>query len=311
LGQRPLFGRSGGAENGPGHCAVDLQETCRVLEVGGLRLLRAASGWPRRSRWPGCRGTARGRWDYHVPPTAAGSCSRPDPGAVDRPGGDQAGHRGQVAIGGQFRGGFERSPDGLLGRIQQLVDLLVISEMRGGIGCRRQGRAGADHSQRQVVVEMGIHARQRELDRFDPRHGPPGHQRPSRQRHRRRSAGGTGRGEVQVRERHIQLGHKRRVGEEALASWLSTCRVTSRYIRLKHASPSAAGSAAAIASIRAIAPATETTGASGAGRAADMAVTIRSPSSPPHQTLPSRPSPALPNAPGAAEADVWPNRGDA
>ena len=38
-------------------------------------------------------------------------------------------------------------------------------------------------------------------------------------------------------------------------SWLFTCRVTSRYMRLKQASPSAAGSAAAIASIRAIAPA--------------------------------------------------------
>jgi hypothetical protein len=57
-------------------------------------------------------------------------------------------------------------------------------------------------------------------------------------------------------------------------SWLFTCRVTSRYMRLKHASPSAAGSAAAIASIRAIAPATETTGASGTGSAPDMAVTI-------------------------------------
>ena len=45
-------------------------------------------------------------------------------------------------------------------------------------------------------------------------------------------------------------------------SWLFTCRVTSRYMRLKHASPSAAESAAAIASMRAIAPATETTGAS-------------------------------------------------
>ncbi len=64
-------------------------------------------------------------------------------------------------------------------------------------------------------------------------------------------------------------------------SWLFTCRVTSRYMRLKQASPSAAGSAAAIASIRVIAPATEVTGASVAGRAADMAVTIRSAGSQP------------------------------
>ena len=59
-------------------------------------------------------------------------------------------------------------------------------------------------------------------------------------------------------------------------SWLFTCRVTSRYMRLKHARPSAAGSAAAIASIRVIAPATEVTGASGADRAVDIGVTIRS-----------------------------------
>ena len=74
-------------------------------------------------------------------------------------------------------------------------------------------------------------------------------------------------------------------------SWLFTCRVTSRYMRLKHASPSAAGSAAAIASIRAIAPATETAGASGTGSAPDMAVTIGSPSSPRTKTPPSRPRP--------------------
>ena len=75
-------------------------------------------------------------------------------------------------------------------------------------------------------------------------------------------------------------------------SWLFTCRVTSRYMRLKHASPSAAGSAAAIASIRAIAPATETAGASGTGSASDMAVTIRSPSPLRTKTLPSRPRPS-------------------
>src|SRR5215472_16904288 len=57
-------------------------------------------------------------------------------------------------------------------------------------------------------------------------------------------------------------------------------------MRLKHASPSPAGSAAPIASMRAIAPGTEVTGASGGlgaaggapgvGSAADMAVTITS-----------------------------------
>ena len=60
--------------------------------------------------------------------------------------------------------------------------------------------------------------------------------------------------------------------------WVSealTCLVTSRYMRLKQASPSAAGSAAAIASIRAMASATDTTGASGTGKASDMAITLR------------------------------------
>jgi hypothetical protein len=49
-------------------------------------------------------------------------------------------------------------------------------------------------------------------------------------------------------------------------------------MRLKHATPSAAGSAASIASIRAIASATEATGASGTGAVIDMAVTIGRPS---------------------------------
>jgi len=54
-------------------------------------------------------------------------------------------------------------------------------------------------------------------------------------------------------------------------SWLFTCVVTSRYMRLKHASPSVTGSAASIACMRAIAAATEVTGPSGAGIVADMA----------------------------------------
>jgi hypothetical protein len=89
--------------------------------------------------------------------------------------------------------------------------------MRAGPGRGRQGRAGADHRDRQVVVEVGVHARQRELDRLDPRHGALLDQRPPRQRLRRRGASSAGGGEVQVRERHIQLGHERRVSEEALA----------------------------------------------------------------------------------------------
>jgi len=47
------------------------------------------------------------------------------------------------------------------------------------------------------------------------------HQRPPRQRHCRRGAGGAGGvgggGEVQVGERYVQLSHERRIGEKALA----------------------------------------------------------------------------------------------
>ena len=52
------------------------------------------------------------------------------------------------------------------------------------------------------------------------------------------------------------------------------CLVASRYIRLKHARPSAAGSAAPVASMRAITSATVVTGTRGAGSPADIAVTI-------------------------------------
>src|SRR6185437_6921788 len=60
--------------------------------------------------------------------------------------------------------------------------------------------------------------------------------------------------------------------------WLFICWITARYMRLKQATPSVAGSAASIASIRAMASATEATGASGTGAATDMEVTIRRPS---------------------------------
>ena len=59
---------------------------------------------------------------------------------------------------------------------------------------------------------------------------------------------------------------------------LFTSWITARYMRLKHATPSAAGSAVSIASIRAMASATEATGVSGTDAAIDMAVTIGRPS---------------------------------
>ena len=40
----------------------------------------------------------------------------------------------QVPVDGQFGCGFERLPDGLLRGVQQLVHLLVVSEMRAGAG---------------------------------------------------------------------------------------------------------------------------------------------------------------------------------
>src|SRR5215469_18691504 len=55
-----------------------------------------------------------------------------------------------------------------------------------------------------------------------------------------------------------------------------TALVTSRYMRLKQARPSLAGSAAPIASIRATASATDVTGCAGIGGPSGMRVTIRS-----------------------------------
>ena len=73
-----------------------------------------------------------------------------------------------MMINGQLEGGIEGLPDGLLGGVQQLIHLLVVSEMLAGLRSGGRGRAGADHGHPQVVVDMGVHARQRELNRFDP-----------------------------------------------------------------------------------------------------------------------------------------------
>src|SRR6516162_4903031 len=54
-----------------------------------------------------------------------------------------------------------------------------------------------------------------------------------------------------------------------------TALVTSRYMRLKQARPSLAGSAAPIASIRATASSTDVTGCAGIGGPSGMRVTIR------------------------------------
>lgn len=89
----------------------------------------------------------------------------------------------------------------------------ALSQVRVGAGCGGQGGAGTYYRQRQVVVDVAVHARQRELDGLDPCCGAPFGERAPRQRHGSRIR----RGEVQVRERDIQPGHERRVGEEALA----------------------------------------------------------------------------------------------
>ena len=69
-------GRRAPRAGGAGHVLSGVGRT----RPAGFRPPRAASGWPGRSRRPGCRGTARARWDRRVRPTAAGSCSRPYPG---------------------------------------------------------------------------------------------------------------------------------------------------------------------------------------------------------------------------------------
>ncbi|MGA3155413.1 MAG: hypothetical protein ABSD40_23880 [Streptosporangiaceae bacterium] len=123
----------------------------------------------------------------------------------------------QVMIDGQLGSGFERLADGLLGRVQQLIHLLVVGEMCArGRGGRELG-AGADDGERQVVVDVGVHAGQGELDRLDPGRGSLLDQRPPGQRHRRRIAGRAGGGEVEIGEGHVQGGHEGGVGEEPLA----------------------------------------------------------------------------------------------
>jgi drug/metabolite transporter (DMT)-like permease len=69
----PRAGGAGRVLSGAGRVLSGAGRT----RTAGFRPPRAASGWPGRSRRPGCRGTARARWDRRVRPTAAGSCSRP------------------------------------------------------------------------------------------------------------------------------------------------------------------------------------------------------------------------------------------
>ena len=139
------------------------------------------------------------------------------PGGVDGPAGNQVIDGAQMMIDGKLGRGFKRLPDRLLSGVHQLVHFLVVGEMRTGIGGGGQGGAGADQRQRQVVVDVCVHAGQRELDRFDPGIGALLHQRPPGQRHRRRIACGIGSAEVQAGEHHVQLGHEGGIGEKALA----------------------------------------------------------------------------------------------
>jgi hypothetical protein len=77
-----------------------------------------------------------------------------------------------------------------------------------------QSGAGAGHRQGQVVVDVGAHASQRELDRLDPALRALLDQRSPGQRHRGRVTCVIHCREVQVREGDVELGHERRIGEE-------------------------------------------------------------------------------------------------
>ena len=126
---------------------------------------------------------------------------------------------------------------------------------------------------------MGVHSGQRELDRLDARHVPALRERQPRQRHGRQVAQCAGLlGKYRFANVTSSWAMNTGSAKKPALIRLFTSWITARYMRLKHATPSAAGSAASIASIRAMASATEATGASGTGAAIDMAVTIGRPS---------------------------------
>jgi hypothetical protein len=122
-----------------------------------------------------------------------------------------------VLIDGTLGRGLERLTDRLLSGIQQPVHPLVVSQVRphGRRGAQRG--TGGRHRQRQVVIDVRIHASEGELDRLD--RGLPAllDQRPPGQRHRRRVTGSIYRVEVQAGEGDVELGHERRISEEARA----------------------------------------------------------------------------------------------
>jgi hypothetical protein len=64
------------------------------------------------------------------------------PGTVNSPAAGQGGHRAHMMISSQFGGGSKGLPDGLLSGAQQLVHLLVVSEMLASIRRAGQGCAG-------------------------------------------------------------------------------------------------------------------------------------------------------------------------
>ena len=135
-----------------------------------FRSLPAASGSRELSRRPGYPGRARARPGYRVLPIAAGGLFQAMSRALLML---QLPIKVATALrcrsDGQFGGGFEGLPDGLLGP-RPAADPPSGSQPGAGSACEgRQGRARADHRYRQVVVDVGVHACERGLDRLDPR----------------------------------------------------------------------------------------------------------------------------------------------
>ena len=204
----------------------------------------AASGWRGRSRRPGCPGTVRVRPDRRAPPTAAGQLV-------------QARSRALLIIQFAIRlatalrwrstdssgGGLEGLPDGLLGRVQQLVDLLVVSEMRVRRPARWPGPVQV------LTIAIGrlwlmwaFMPASANWTGSIPAVGALFRQRSPGQRHGRGvvlavSAAAKYRLAKATSRWVMNAGSAKKPWPSRVFTWL----VTSRYMRLKHASPSAGG----------------------------------------------------------------------
>jgi hypothetical protein len=117
----------------------------QIRSAGGRQGRRLSHGYEQHAAGRRGRGgqavqeqVARGR-DIAQFPQQQGVVPGEVAGGVDGSAGDEVADRLQVVIGGELRRGLERLADRLLGRIQQLVHLLVVGQM----GAPRPGRSPA------------------------------------------------------------------------------------------------------------------------------------------------------------------------